>query len=158
MTYDKWLAFDHHVILRIKNLCFGLGLGILLNNWTSPVVCVTPGRDRVAGKDLWTHFFQEVQKSLSSAPRCERETIRPYPGGCMVLWVYRDVGQNQEPIRTQYFKWSQNYESDPRSLPLIELETRVREVFTITDVAFSLLLVESASSTFTIRNLFKTLC
>ena len=68
MTYDKWLAFDHHFILRIKNLCFGLGLGILLNNWTFPVVCVTPGRDRVAGKDLWTHFFQEVQKSLSSAP------------------------------------------------------------------------------------------
>ena len=33
--------------------------------------CVTAGRDRVAGKDLWTHFFQEVQKSLSSAPRCE---------------------------------------------------------------------------------------
>ena len=93
---------------------------------------------------IFGHIFFRKSRNLYLAPPGVRGTIRPYPGGCMVLWVYRDVGQNQEPIRTQYFKWSQNYESDPRSLPLIELETRVREVFTITDVAFSLLLVESA--------------
>ena len=99
--------------------------------------CVTARRDRVAGKDLWTHFFQEVQKSLS-APPGGRETIKPYPGGCMALWVYRDVspesGTNQDSIfqmKSKLWIWP--------PLPLLELETKVREDFTIMEKAPALL-------------------
>ena len=97
------MTFDHPDIRHIM---------INLYRWTSLVVWLLEGI--VLHVRIFGHIFFRKSRNLYLRPPVGG---RPLSHIQEAAWRYgytEMLVQNQEPIRTQYFKWSQNYESDPR--------------------------------------------
>ena len=109
---------------------------INLYRWTSLVVWLPEGI--VLQVRIFGHIFFRKSRNLYLRPPVGRETIKPYPGGCMALWVYRDVSPESGTNQGSIFQMKSKLWIWP-PLPLLELETEVREDFTIMEKAPALL-------------------
>ena len=118
MTYFQRWIFDLviHLTMTLQDMTFDhpdiRHIMINLYRWTSLVVWLPEGI--VLQVRIFGHIFFRKSRNLYLRPPVGG---RPLSHIQEAAWRYgytEMLVQNQEPIRTQYFKWSQNYESDPR--------------------------------------------